>query len=397
MPKNAIQSGSPTPIRSQLKELLLKEIRNGRFQPGGRIPSEREIAESYGISRASVRESISELLNSGLLFRTVGKGTFVSPDISAAARTERATASEPHNIAFIISENIFHFVQTGYNKILAGVQEVAATEGWRLLFHTVGDDANNPRLLSLRNTQNRSLDGCVIVGGVRRHVLDLLQEERIPTILVDLLISDEEAAAVTIDYARGARLGMRHLYELGHRNIGYVGFSGSQKYRGYWQCLEELGLRYDPRYVEFLHELNLQPGILAGFQAIQRMVAASNLPSALLITNDFVALGVMEGLSIAGVRTPDQISIVGFDDLGQKTSPPLTTVRVDLAQVGKLAANALLRKMNGNVLEPEHTLVPVELLVRGTTGRVGVSESNRVTIRGEHVPQLSGESSEAWR
>jgi DNA-binding LacI/PurR family transcriptional regulator len=370
MPKNAIQSDSPTPIRSQLKELLLQEIRTGRFQPGCRIPSEREMAERYGISRSSVRESISELLNCGLLFRTVGRGTFVSPD-PALRPPEKIVSHGPQDIAFIISESIFHFVQTGYNKILAGVQEVSTEQGWRLLFHTVGDDANNPCLNSLRSTPNRSLGGCVVVGGVRRHVVDLLQEEGVPTVLVDLLISDEEAACVTIDYAQGARLAMRHLHELGHRHIGYVGFSGSEKYRGYWQCLEELGLRYDPRYVEFLHELNLQPGILAGFQAIQRMVAARSLPSALLVTNDFVALGVMEGLAIAGVRTPDQISIVGFDDLGQKTSPPLTTVRVDLTQVGRLAANSLLRRINSQVSEPEHTAVPVELVIRGTTGPAG--------------------------
>lgn len=369
MPKNAIQSDSSTPIRSQLKELLLQEIREGRFRPGRRIPSEREIAERYGISRGSVRESISELLNSGLLFRTVGRGTFVSPGASSTTPDRRAT--DPQNIAFIISENIFHFVQTGYNKILGGVQEVSTAQGWRLLFHTLGDDASNPTLRSLRNTANRSLDGCVVVGGVRRHVLDLLHEQRIPTVLVDLLISDEEAASVTIDYAQGARLAMRHLHGLGHRDIGYIGFSGCEKYRVYWQCLEELDLRYDPRYVEFLHELNLQPGILAGFQAVQRMVAARCLPSALLVTNDFVAMGVMEALAIAGLRTPDQISIVGFDDLGQNTSPPLTTVRVDLAQVGRLAANALLRKMDRQLVEPEHTLVPVDLLVRSTTGPVG--------------------------
>ncbi len=113
--------------------------------------------------------------------------------------TENGVSTGPHNVAFIISESIFHFVQTGYNKILAGVQEVAAAQGWRVLFHPVGDDANNPVLQSLRNAPNRSLDGCIIVGGVRRHVLDLLDEERTPTILVDLLISEENAAAVTID------------------------------------------------------------------------------------------------------------------------------------------------------------------------------------------------------
>ena len=345
---------------------MLHEIRAGRFKPGGRIPSEREIAEQYGISRASVRESITELLNSGVLFRTVGKGTFVTGGEHAPSRKRHD--SQLHNVGFIISENIFHFVQTGYNKILGGVQEVCTDQGWRLVFHTVGDDANSPALLSLRKNGQLMLDGCVIVGGVRSQVLDLLRDEQVPTVLVDLLVADDpEMLAVTIDYANGARLAMKHLYELGHRKIGYIGFSGAEKYRGYWECLEELGLRYDPRYVEFLQMLDLQPGILAGFQAIQRMIAAHRLPSALLVTNDFVALGVMEGLSIAGIRTPDQISVVGFDDLGQKTSPPLTTVRVDLVQVGRLAANALLRKLNSEKVDPEHTRVPVELVVRGST------------------------------
>jgi len=369
MTNKSIHSNSPTPIRAQLKELLLQEIRSGRFKPGGRIPSEREIAEQYGISRASVRESITELLNSGVLFRTVGKGTFVSSDeISIPAIRPDARL---HNIGFIISENIFHFVQTGYNKILGGVQQVCTAQGWRLLFHTVGDDSTSPALLSLRNKGQLTLDGCVIVGGVRRHVLDLLRDEQIPTVLVDLLVADNpEMLAVTIDYAQGARLAMEHLYELGHRKIGYIGFSGAEKYRGYWECLEELGLPYDPRYVEFLQMLDLQPGILAGFQAIQRMIAARRLPSALLVTNDFVALGVIEGLSIAGIRVPEQMSIVGFDDLGQKTSPPLTTVRVDLTQVGRLAANALLRKLNAQKVEAQHTRVAVELVVRGTTAPV---------------------------
>jgi DNA-binding LacI/PurR family transcriptional regulator len=107
------------------------------------------------------------------------------------------------------------------------------------------------------------------------------------------------------------------------------------------------------------------------------MIAARSLPSALLVTNDFAALGVMEGLAIAGLRTPDQISIVGFDDLGQKTSPPLTTVRVDLTQVGRLAANALLRRMTSQVIEPGRTVVPVELLIRGTTAPVGTPAIHR--------------------
>jgi hypothetical protein len=173
MPKNAIRSDSPTPIRSQ---------------PGCRVPSKREIAAKYGISRASVRESITELLNSGLLFRTVGRGRFVSAHRQESRRDPAASSGA--NIAFIISENIFNFVPTGYNRVLGGVQEISAAEGWTLQFHTVGDDANNPALLAVKNHAEPPLGGCVVVGEVPRHVIDLLHDRNVSTIPVDLLISD---------------------------------------------------------------------------------------------------------------------------------------------------------------------------------------------------------------
>jgi GntR family transcriptional regulator of arabinose operon len=373
MVKTTIRSDSPTPIRSQLKALLMTEIREGRFSAGNRIPSERELAERYGISRASVRESIAELINSGFLFRTVGRGTFVSQEIPNLDTPVRST-QEPHNVAFVINDNIFHFVQTGYNKILAGVQEFCAEQGWRLTFKAVGEGSGNPALNSLRNKGKLRLDGCVVVGGVRRQTMDILHEEGIPTVLVDMLIRDEatDGIAVTIDYAAGARMAIQHLYQLGHRSIGYIGFPGSEKYRGYWGSLEKLSIRYDPRHVEFLQLLDLQPGILAGFQAMQHMLRGGALPTSILVTNDFVALGVLEALAVAGVSVPDQISVVGFDDLGQKTSPPLTTVSVDLEEVGRSAAKALRRKMTGETMN-YHIVVPVDLMVRGSTAAVPVN------------------------
>ncbi|MEO7652069.1 MAG: GntR family transcriptional regulator [Bryobacteraceae bacterium] len=370
MPRKLIRSDSSTPIRSQLRELLLSEVRQGRFVPGGRISSERELADRYCISRASVRESITELIQSGILFRTVGKGTFVSPGLKIDSD---GMIPQPHrearNIGFVISENIFRFVQTGYDRILGGVQDVCRERNWRLSLNLVGEDSKSPGLLAIRSNGTRSLDGCIVVGGIRRNTLDHLRQENIPTVLVDLLLSDEapELAAVTIDYAAGTRTAIRHLHGLGHRTIGYVGFPGSEKYQAYWQSLEEFGLAYEPRHVEFFHLLDLEPGILAGFHAMQRMIARKCMPSAILVTNDFAALGVMEALGVAGMRIPGEISVVGFDDLVQKTSPPLTTVRVDLHEVGRLAGNKLFEKLGGENIGEERVVVPVELMIRGTT------------------------------
>jgi DNA-binding LacI/PurR family transcriptional regulator len=358
MANKVIQPDHPTSIRTQLRDILLQEIKEGRFTEGGRIPSERDLAERYRISRASVRESITELINAGILFRTVGKGTYI------ATTSPRAQATgHTRNIGFLISDDIFHFVQTGYNRILRGVEDACRGNEDRLVFHSVGDSARVPIDGSLK------LSGCVVVGGLRRSALDRLKEGGIPFVLVDLLLKDEAAdvTSVTIDYAGGTRMAIEHLFQLGHRHIGFIGLSGSEKYNAYWQSFEEFGLPYNPRQVEFLPAIDLEPGMLAGFHATQKMIARSQLPTALLVTNDYVARGVMEALMVADIEVPEQVSVVGYDDLGLKTNPPMTTIRVDLDQVGRLAMDALYRRIEGTAAQAEQIVVPVTFVVRGST------------------------------
>jgi DNA-binding LacI/PurR family transcriptional regulator len=376
MTKSAIQTESATSIRLQLSQILRKEIGEGRFARGTRIPSERDLAERYGISRASVRESITELIEAGILFRTVGKGTFVS---SGRPASVTPTELKHGGISFAINEGVFNFVQTGYNRILAGVESVCREAGFRLYFQSFGEGGAN----SAADDALSLPSGCVVVGEISRHVLDRFRETSTPYVLVDLLMNEDPSdhLAVRIDYASGTRAALRHLYELGHRTFGFIGFPGSERYRTYWQMLQEYGIRYDPRHVEFLSGLELQPGMVAGFDAMRRLMVQGSVPTAIVVVNDFVALGVIEQLKMAGYRIPQDISVVGFDDLGVKTVPPLTTVRVDLQLVGRLAAQALLLKMNGDEPENNESVVPVELVVRkstapppGLTGRSSSSE-----------------------
>jgi GntR family transcriptional regulator, arabinose operon transcriptional repressor len=363
MSRKQIRQDSPEPIRSQLREILINEISGGKFSPGGRIPSERELAEKFGISRTSVRETITELIHSGFLFRTVGKGTFVSQ------RTDKEPERKQSPIAFVIDEDIFNFVQTGYNKILFGAQCVCRARGTQLLFHSTRGDSILHNEISAVDGK-RPIAGAIVVGGVRRHVLDRLQEEAIPLVLVDTILDEESHnfPSVTIDYGKGAKMAVQHLYAFRHQKIGYIGFSGSQKYEGYWSALEELGLSYDPRQVEFLQLLDLQPGILAGFKAMQRVLSRKCSPSAMIVTNDFVAIGALEALGLANIKVPDQISVVGFDDLGVKSSSALTTIRVDLTDVGEQAAGLLFRRMEGRQEDPKDMVIPVELIVRSSSG-----------------------------
>ncbi len=377
MSNKQIQPHSHEPIRSQLRAILRNEISEGKFLPGGRIPSERELAARFHISRTSVRETITELINSGVLFRTVGKGTFVS---QSAVRRPNFEVSA---VSFVISEDIFNFVQTGYNKILAGAQHVCRNRETQLLFHPMRDDSI-PYSLAIDGDVSQRVSGAIVVGGVKRHVIDRLQEEGIPIVLVDTILDDEarDFPSVAIDYATGARMAVDYLHNCGHRKIGYIGFSGSKKYESYWSALEELGLPYDPRQVVFLQLLDLEPGIFAGFRAMQRILSRRSVPSAMIVTNDFVVIGVLEALGMAGIRVPEHMSVIGFDDLGVKQSPPLTTVRVNLTKVGEEAARMLFEQIESAAGHPKNTLIPVKLIVRGSTGQ----NAERTADRLQHLP-----------
>jgi GntR family transcriptional regulator of arabinose operon len=214
MADKRIQPDDATSVRTQLRDILLSEINGGSFPEGGRIPSERDLAQRYGISRASVREAISELINGGILFRTVGKGTYIA---TASARAQAST--QTRNIGFFISEDIFHFVQTGYNRILRGVEEACGVCGDTLVFHSVRES------VGVRPDGLLKLSGCVVVGGLRRSALERLSERGIPVVLVDLLVKAEgaDATAVTIDYGGGTRMAIEHLFQLGHHRAGGIG------------------------------------------------------------------------------------------------------------------------------------------------------------------------------
>ena len=263
----------------------------------------------------------------------------------------------------LISAEILHFT-TGYGLVLRGAESACSKSGDTLILRVIG---NEP--FEINAEQDAQPDGVIIIGGVRKDVAQRYRDLRVPIAMVDLLERQEtsEAEAVRIDYASGTEVAMERLHELGHTRIGFIGFSGSHKYELYWQSLERLGLSYDPGCVEFLHPLDLEPGVLSGLRRMQTILARGRRPTAILATNDFVALGALEALTIAGLQVPNDISVIGYDDLKVPTSPPLSTIRADLEHVGRTAVSALHRRIQGH-LDDAPVVLPVQFIERGSSG-----------------------------
>ena len=354
-----ISSKNPESISQQFRKVVLEKIHSGSLPRGLLIPSERELAEQYKISRASVREGLAQLLAEGILVRGGLRGTFVA---DAPPRVEAAMPTR-EQLAFWIAETLFLFVQPGYNQILTGASEYCQERGYNLRFYTVGDR----NLRSLLDTPlDNSIQGSIVVGGASPALVEKLRLSSNPLILVDFLTEADIPESIRIDYEAGVELALSHLSDLGHSKIGFIGFPHSRKYDAFWTMLESRGLAFCPRFVEFLDSAGSDSGTVAGFRAMQKILSRKTLPTAIIVTNDCVAIGVMEALAVAKVSVPDQISIVGFDDLAGN-SAALTTVRVDLIEVGRLAAQTLIDSVVKQTKPASPIVVPVEMILRSST------------------------------
>lgn len=350
-------SRAPEPVREQLRALLVAEVERGTFLRGARLPSERQLAQTFGTSRTTVRQAVDSLIKEGMLVRSAGRGTFVADAGGGEAPQSSRLPGSNGTLTFVISEEIFEFVQAGYNRILLGAQKECQQRGYRLLFHALADDTP---------LEEAGIAGYIVVGGAPRRYLDRLKTAGAPFVLVDLLL-DDRSASVGFDYAGGMRQAITYLHGLGHRDIGFIGFPNSEKYVAFWQMLAALGLRYEPRWVTFLELPELQASGLAGYRAMQRILVGDQLPTAMIATNDLVALGIMDALAVAGIEVPKRMSVMGFDDLGADTDRPVSTMRVDSAEAGRLAVRTLLEQIRSGTPNQNRVTVPTELIVRAST------------------------------
>ena len=201
-----------------------------------------------------------------------------------------------------------------------------------------------------------------------------LEVERInaaglPCILVDGV--HPSLPSIAVDDVAGGEMATRHLIELGHRRIALIGdpppefrFDWSRdRTRGYEQALSRAGIDVRPEYVrEGTRLLHVARGIAA------ELLALPERPTAIFAASDTQAFGAIEAARALGIRVPEELSVIGFDDIEAAGYVGLTTVRQPLVESGRRGARLLLEVLAGHPVAPLHELLPLELIVRGTTG-----------------------------
>jgi DNA-binding LacI/PurR family transcriptional regulator len=225
-----------------------------------------------------------------------------------------------------------------------------------------------------------AVDGFVVIGlEPQDPVLAILRRRRMPFVMVDSEASND-VPCVNVDDAAGAREAMRYVVGRGHRRIAIVAFeSGKEgsshdytgtlrrRLAGYLDALATVGLSLASPDVRLLECENSFEG---GAQAFRRLGDAGTLPTAVVAMSDIIALGLVRAAAADGLRIPEDLSVVGFDDIPEAewTAPPLTTVRQPIADKGEHAARLLIELLRGGSTSTSRTL-PVELIIRASVAQ----------------------------
>ena len=264
------------------------------------------------------------------------------------------------------------FSDPGLSRLLAGAEQEARRQGYGVLITSVEPEGSGTEY-ALPAMMERRVDGILFAAPQMEddHALSHVLDAALPVVSINH-IAGGAIATVGPNDERAGYLATRHLLELGHRTIATVtGIRGRRlaqsRLRGYRRALDEAGVASDNDLVEAGGEQ-----VAGGNAAASRLLARRADLTAIFCHHDLAALGVMAALRDAGRRVPEDCSLVSCDDLGMAahTTPPLTTVHMPFYETGAEAMRLLLRMVGDPSAKPRKLLLPVQLIVRGSTAGV---------------------------
>ncbi|MGA2809385.1 MAG: LacI family DNA-binding transcriptional regulator [Terracidiphilus sp.] len=269
----------------------------------------------------------------------------------------------------IIVENI---TNPFFPELIQSFEEVAVAHGYEIL---VSSSNSDPAILAncVRRMLERKVDGVAVLSfGAEEPVLDQLVHRDIPMVLAEFRLSDPKVSTILLDYNTGIREAVNHLVELGHRKIAFLAgpyklHSAITRENDYRRAMEEVGLEVEKKWIiECDHTLK---GGVIGFGKLR---ALATPPTAILCSNDMTAIGVLRAAYNAGLHVPQDLSVIGLDDIdfAEFTLPPLTTIRLSRHDLAQAAFEALRQQAEEPVpakIQREF-LVSTSLVVRGSTG-----------------------------
>jgi len=326
----------------------------------------KEVAEQAGVSVAVV----SYVVNNG--------PRPVSPE--TRAKVEKAIEElgyYPNELARSLSRQqtavigliIPSLLNPVYAEIAESLTRCCEAEGYQVILGGTGRN-HQKEVAFAKSLRAKQVDGVVMIPSESpEEILEPLQQAHIPTVVLEHDLPDVHC--ITIDDLQGGRLATEHLLSLGHQRIGMIKRKPTSalshlRFVAFRDTLLAAGVPFDPELV-----VECEAGQAAGYASMQSLLALPQPPTAVFAHNDVLAMGAISTIHHAGLTIPGDVSIVGYDNTIHSTylNPPLTTVKFPIADMGRQAGRTILELIqNDNTLPAKTVMLPVELIVRASTG-----------------------------
>lgn len=337
-------------------------------------PTIRDVAAVAGVSVATVsyvlngKKKVSEQTKAVVL--DVIRQLEYVPDLNARGLSVKDTKLIGVVVPQTEPGSTLMFRNNFYSEILGSIEYHARQHGYHVLISATDVTADYLDLIRERN-----LDGVIIIGTYQNEFFEQLGQLDVPVVMVDSYCRYDGFHQVRIDDQYSSYMATKHVLEAGHRKVGLV--AGllhedgvmQKRFKGYQQALEEFAVPYRAEYV---FEGNVDYD--SGADIAYRIAKSHTELTALVATADIFAIGLMKGFYESGVRVPEDISIMGFDDLDISAylTPGLTTVRQEISLKGEHAVELLVQNMADPRMKKVEEILPVKIVERDSVRRIRV-------------------------
>jgi len=349
------------PLRDQVEQLLKRRINLATSHTGDRLPSVRDLASEFGVSRNTISQAILNLRKQGLLATRNKVGVFLRNNDGPLIRTG--------DIGVVYTGRDSSYPTGIYLSVLGGVVQAAVEAGRDVILPSRAAAGDNAGEDWSRLTRTGKVGGlvCIATHAPPPALLAHMQKRSIPVVVTDWYDDSLKVDSIMLDNLAGAKAIVSRLLNLGHRRIAMInsvgGSSADERHAGYRQALEDAGVAYDTRMVRGVYPL-----ASSARQAMRELMPLE--PTAVFTFSDFQAIGAMQAIEATGLRVPQDVSVASFGNeaRGHQFERAITTIHGDMEAIGRAAGERVVKRMMGDDLPPQIVRVRCPLIEGDTTG-----------------------------
>jgi LacI family transcriptional regulator len=324
-----------------------------------------ELAKIAGVSKTTVSRVINNKPDVDPATREKIHSLIAEYGFQPNAFAKAISQKQSNHIGLLIPHKAeYVFSNPFYTEVMRGVSTEVDEKGYYLLV-CYAHEVNYMDIY-----RQKRVDGFVLLspGSFHKHIIEALNVGSVPFVSTARILGEPEMTYVDVDNFKGASQLMEHLISLGHERIAFIGKptlqSSQDRLSAYQTVLEKAGIPYDPELALVTDTSSIE----SGHEYTLRLLRSQRPPTAIFLANDVMAIGAINAAHESGLRVPEDISIVGFDDIpfSNYTNPPLTTVHQPAFEKGVRAAQLLIHLLETQ--EPQESVIlPLEMVLRRST------------------------------